>query len=166
MTGDRPKKSHFVVEVELETYGVDIEEESDEDEDDEHEDVEDDHEVKDEEDVESDVIEGVEDEEDAKDDEDTEVEEVKDDEDFEDENDEKDELDELKVCSQDYMLYGYILHSSELEGLKDIIKRKGHKGVKGFFYAIIPKNGKTKVNRTNVVEIKINTSQIQPIEAW
>ena len=66
------------------------------------------------------------------------------------------------------MLCGHILqdHSpSEVEDVKDKVKKEGHKGGKAFFYAIIPKDGKTEVGMM-VVEIKINTCQIQPIKGW
>ena len=46
------------------------------------------------------------------------------------------------------------------------IKEEGNKGRKCFFYAIIPKGGQKKKKGVNIVEIKINTNQIQPIDAW
>ena len=35
-----------------------------------------------------------------------------------------------------------------------------------FFYAIIPMNGELKNDGVDVVEIKINTCKIQPVEGW
>ena len=76
----------------------------------------------------------------------------------------------LKVYTEDYLLYGHIVKEytpSEVEEIKDKIRNEGYKGGKGFFYTIVPKDGKTKMeDGRNVVEIKINTSQIQPIDGW
>ena len=75
----------------------------------------------------------------------------------------------LKVSTEDYLLFGHIVqeHSlAEVKDIKDKIQKEGHKGVKGFFYAMIPKDGRKKFHGRNVVEIQINTSQIQPIEGW
>ena len=81
------------------------------------------------------------------------------------------EVEKLKVHTEDYLLCGDLVEfeknkSSEIEIIKDIIEKEGHKGGYGFFYAIIPKDGKTELDGENVVEIKINTCQIQPIECW
>lgn len=75
----------------------------------------------------------------------------------------------LKVSSEDHLLYGNIIEKCKLSKLKDIkdkIRNQGNRGIKGFFYATIPKNGKTMVDGVNVVEIKINTEKIQPMEGW
>lgn len=103
MTGDRPKKSHFIVKVNFETL------------------------------------------------------------------EDKEATEGLKVYNEDYLLYGDILQKynpSEVKELKDKIKKEGHKAARGFFYAIITKDGVTKKDGVHVVEVKINTSQIQPIEGW
>ena len=49
---------------------------------------------------------------------------------------------------------------------KTRLKRKVSRPEKGFFYAILPKDGKRKKGGWNVVEIRINTKKIQPIESW
>ena len=75
----------------------------------------------------------------------------------------------LKVYNEDYLLYGDIIQEyspMEVKEIKDKIKIEGLKGRTGFFYAIIPKDGVTKKDGVNVVEVKINTSQIQPVERW
>ena len=75
----------------------------------------------------------------------------------------------LKVYNEDYLLYGDIIQvysPTEVKEIKDKIKIEGLKGRTGFFYAIIPKDGVTKKDGVNVVEVKINTSQIQPVERW
>ena len=80
-----------------------------------------------------------------------------------------DEVKGLKVSTEDYLLCGHIVqeHSlAEVEDIRDKIQKEGHKGVKGFFYAMIPNEGRKKFHGRNVVEIKINTCQIQPIESW
>ena len=80
-----------------------------------------------------------------------------------------DDVDCLMVFTEDNSIWGNIVEElclSEVEEIKKKIRIEGHKGAKGFFYAIIPKDGKTKVDGKNVVEIKINSSQIQPIEGW
>ena len=78
------------------------------------------------------------------------------------------EVEELNVYTEDYLLCGHIVqkNTSDVDGIINKIRKEGHKGDNGFFYAIIPKDGKTKMDGENVVEIKINTSQIQPIECW
>ena len=75
----------------------------------------------------------------------------------------------LKVSSEDYSLHGHILQEftpRDEEELKNKIEKEGIKAGKGFFYAILPRDGKKKKGGLNVVEIKINTNQIQPIESW
>ena len=75
----------------------------------------------------------------------------------------------LKVSSEDYSLHGYIIQKftpRDEEELKNKIEKEGTKAGKGFFYAILPKDGKRKKGEWNVVEIKINTENIQPIESW
>ena len=75
----------------------------------------------------------------------------------------------LKVSTEDYSLHGHILQeftSRDEEELKNKIEKEGTKAGKGFFYAILPRDGKKKKGGLNVVEIKINTNQIQPIESW
>jgi len=79
------------------------------------------------------------------------------------------ESETLKVYSEDYLLYGNIIREhtpSEATEIKNKIEKEGDRRNKGFFYAIVPKNGKTKKNGVKVVEIKINTKKIQPIEGW
>ena len=79
------------------------------------------------------------------------------------------ESDGIKVYSQDYMLCGHIIqkHSPvEVEEFEAKIVKEGNRNINGFFYATIPKNGKKKKNGVNVVEIKINTKKIQPMEGW
>ena len=81
----------------------------------------------------------------------------------------KEAVERLKVYNEDYLLYGDILQKytpKEVKQLKEKIKKDGHKEIKGFFYAIVPKDGVTKKDGVHVVEMKINTSQIQPIEGW
>ena len=75
----------------------------------------------------------------------------------------------LKVSSEDYSLHGHILQeftSRDEEELKNKIEKEGIKAGKGFFYAILPRDGKREKGGLNVVEIKINTENIQPIESW
>ena len=55
--------------------------------------------------------------------------------------------------------------NDEAKEIEVKIKEEGNKGRKCFFYASIPKGGQKKKNGVNVVEIKINTNQIQPIDA-
>lgn len=84
-------------------------------------------------------------------------------------SEDKEAIERLKVYSEDYLLYGDILQKytpKEVKYLKDKIKKEGQKAIQGFFYAIVPKDGVTKKDGFHVVEIKINTSQIQPIEGW
>ena len=79
------------------------------------------------------------------------------------------ESEELKVYSEDHLLYGHVVQKhtlSAVEQIKDKIRDEGNRGTQGFFYAIIPKNGNSKKDGVNVVEIKINTKKIQPIEGW
>ena len=80
-----------------------------------------------------------------------------------------DNVNGLKVSTEDYSLCGHIVQEysqSEVQDLEDKVKKDGDKGVKVFFYAIVPKDGKTKMDGRNVVEIKINICQVQPIESW
>lgn len=75
----------------------------------------------------------------------------------------------LKVYSEDHLLYGHIIEKhtpSEAKQIKDKVKKEGNRKVNGFFYAILPVNGIKKKDGINVVEIKINTKKIQPIEGW
>ena len=79
------------------------------------------------------------------------------------------ESEELKVYSEDHLLYGHVVQKhtlSAVEQIKDKIRDEGNRGTQGFFYAIIPKNGNSKKDGVNVVEIKINTKKIQPIDGW
>ena len=79
------------------------------------------------------------------------------------------ESDTLKVYSEDYLLYGNIIQEftpSQAKEIKEKIEQQRDRRNKGFFYSIMPKNGKTKKNGVKVVEIKINTKKIQPIEGW
>ena len=55
---------------------------------------------------------------------------------------------------------------SEVEEIEDKIKKEGNRKIKAFFYAIVPKKGKKKKDGVNVVEMKINTKKIQPMECW
>ena len=51
--------------------------------------------------------------------------------------------------------------------LSDKIKNEGAYGRKGYFYAIIPRDGVTERNGwKKVIEIKVNTAQILPVETW
>ena len=77
--------------------------------------------------------------------------------------------DGLKVYSEDHLLYGHIIKTftpSGVDEMKQKIKKEGNKRIKAFFYAIIPKDGTKKKDGVQVVEIKINTKKIQPIEGW
>ena len=79
------------------------------------------------------------------------------------------EVDKLKVYSENHLLHGLIIEkysSSEAKEIKVKIHEEGNNGDKGFFYAIVPMNGQKKKDGINVVEIKINTKKIQPIECW
>ena len=76
----------------------------------------------------------------------------------------------LKVYNEDHSLYGtvneaYTLTASVKE-IKNKVRNEGFKKIHGFFYAIIPKDGETKKNGVDVVEVKINTKKIQPVEGW
>ena len=75
----------------------------------------------------------------------------------------------LKVYSEDHMLCGEIIQrytASDAAQIKDKIRKEGNKARKGFFYAILPKDGESMKDGVNVVEVKINTEKIQPIEKW
>ena len=81
----------------------------------------------------------------------------------------KGKLEFLKVHNEDHLLYGYVIQEyspSQAKEIKVKIKEEGNKARKCFYYAIIPKDGQKKKNGVNVVEIKINTSKIQPVEGW
>ena len=81
----------------------------------------------------------------------------------------KGKLDFMKVHNEDHLLYGHIIQEytpSHATEIKAKIKKEGNKGGKCFFYAIIPKDERKKRNGVNVVEIKINVNNIQPIEGW
>ena len=81
----------------------------------------------------------------------------------------KGKLDFMKVHNEDHLLYGHIIQGytpSHATEIKAKIKEEGNKGRKCFYnYAIIPKGGQKKKKGVNIVEIKINTNQIQPIDA-
>ena len=79
------------------------------------------------------------------------------------------EADRLKVYSEDHLLQGHIIEKYSLSEAKEIkvkIKENGSNSDKGFFYAIVPLNGQKKMDGVNVVEIKINSKKIQPIDSW
>ena len=79
------------------------------------------------------------------------------------------ESDGLKVSSEDNLLYGDVVQDltpSAAEKVRNKIMKEGDKAGHGFFYAIIPKDGATKKNGEYVIEIKINTSRLQPVEGW
>ena len=79
------------------------------------------------------------------------------------------EADRLKVYSEDHFLQGHIIEKYSLSEAKEIkvkIKENGSNSDKGFFYAIVPLNGQKKMDGVNVVEIKINSKKIQPIDSW
>jgi len=81
----------------------------------------------------------------------------------------------LQVYNQEMSLYG----SLEKEGNESVftdltrqIKNNGFMGAKGYFYALYDTKEKEKTKksademRDNVVEIKINTAKILPVEIW
>ena len=76
----------------------------------------------------------------------------------------------LIVFNEDNSLYGNIIEAftpaASVKEIKDKVRDEGVKKSHGFFYAIIPKDGETKKNGVNVVQIKINTNKIQPVEGW
>ena len=79
------------------------------------------------------------------------------------------ELEGLKVHNEDFILCGHIIEKyspSDVRELEVKIKEEGFNAYKGFFYAIIPSNGQKKMDGVNVVEIKINTKTMQPVEGW
>ena len=80
------------------------------------------------------------------------------------------ENDELAVSTEDNELSGGMMiqrfTSASVKEIKQKIKKEGVNGTKGFFYAILPKDGKTKRNGMSVVELKINISKMQAIEVW
>ena len=81
----------------------------------------------------------------------------------------EDHLEKLKLYSEDHLLYGHIIEKyspAEAKEIKTKIKEAGKKAGIGFFYAIIPKDGQMNKDGVNVVEIKINTKKIQPVECW
>ena len=79
-------------------------------------------------------------------------------------------IEKLKVTNEDSSLHGTIIDAftspASVKEIKDKVRDEGVKKRLGFFYATIPKDGETKKNGVNVVEVKINTSKIQPIEGW
>ena len=74
------------------------------------------------------------------------------------------------VKNQDKRLYGEIIESipSEVEAeLIEKIRLEGaSNGQKGYFYAILAQNGQTKRAGCDVIELKINTSQMLPPPTW
>ena len=79
------------------------------------------------------------------------------------------EADRLQVYSEDHLLQVHIIEKysfSEAKEIKVKIKENGSNSDKGFFYAIVPLNGQKKMDGVNVVEIKINSKKIQPIDNW
>ena len=79
-------------------------------------------------------------------------------------------IEKLKVTNEDSSLHGTIIEgftsSALMKEIKDKVRDEGVKKSHGFFYAIIPKDGVTKKNGVNVVEVKINTKKMQPVEGW
>ena len=76
----------------------------------------------------------------------------------------------LKLYNEDHSLYGTVNEAYTMtafvKAIKDKVRDEGVKKSHGFFYAIIPKDGETKKNGVNVVEVKINTKRMQPVEGW
>ena len=75
----------------------------------------------------------------------------------------------LSVQNEDKLLYGSVIedHNPTLsQELARKIKDEGVNGTKGYFYAILPKNGKTRKGDENVIEVKINTNKMLPVENW
>ena len=74
------------------------------------------------------------------------------------------------VQNEDKRLYGEIIGSisSEVEAeLIEKIRLEGaSNGQKGYFYAILTQNGQTKRGGCDVIELKINTSQMLPPPKW
>jgi len=75
----------------------------------------------------------------------------------------------VNVENEDKLLYGEVidyLSPSVNEELISKIKKEGANGTKGYFYAILPKDGKTRKGNKNVIEVKINTKEMLPVENW
>ena len=85
--------------------------------------------------------------------------------------DEEDEEGALLVQTEDYLLTGYVMVQDEMptttvNELGEKIKKKGLEGNTGYFYAFIPKQGLTREDGADVIEIKINIPEILPVEVW
>ena len=75
-----------------------------------------------------------------------------------------------KLINEDSSLHWTIIDAftspAAVIEIKDKVREESAKRIPGFFYAIIPKDGVTKKNCVNVVEVKINTKKMQPVEGW
>ena len=90
--------------------------------------------------------------------------------------DEKDHSKEgLSVQNEDRLLCGSVMedhnNSTLCQELANKIKKEGVNGTKGYFYAMLPKKGKTEIETSEggkrlVIEVKINTNEMLPVENW
>lgn len=77
----------------------------------------------------------------------------------------------MLVQTEDYMLTGYVvvqegMPTTKVDELREKLKKEGLVGNTGYFYAFIPKQGFTKEDGADVIEIKINIPEILPVEVW
>jgi len=76
----------------------------------------------------------------------------------------------LRFSDEDGLLHCHVILESCPDSCKELfdkIKKEGAYGRKGYFYALIPKDGVTERDGwKKVIEIKVNTARILPVEMW
>ena len=79
-------------------------------------------------------------------------------------------VDGLKFSDEDGLLLCFVVLECSPDSCKELfdkIKKEGAYGRKGYFYAIIPEKATTERNGwKNLIEVKVNTATMLPVEKW